>query len=119
MNSVTSYNVYRPVAGTELNHVLNSYEGSLKLDYSKSGLPVLDSVNMEFLDIESIISEELNNSYPNEVWYKNSLNCQENVNRMLHSTVYSSSQNGLLSEKEANFLNNLVSNFLILTIIFF
>lgn len=110
MNNVTSYNVYRPVAGTELNPVLNSYDGSLKLDYNKPGLSELDSVNMEFLDIESIISEELNNSYQNEVWYKNSLNCQDNVNRMLHSTVYSSSQNGLISEKEANFLNNMVSN---------
>ena len=108
-----SYNALRPVTGTELSHALNSYDGSLNLDYSKSGsgLAEFDSVNMELFDIESIISEELTNSYQNEVWYKNSLNCQNNVNRLLHSTVYSSSQNSLLFEKEATFLNNMVSNF--------
>lgn len=97
-----------------MNPSFTTYGNNLNLDCNKSAneLAEFDS-KVEFLDLESIISSELNENNQNaDVWFKNSLGYQENTfSNFLQSPLYSSvsTQSGFSSEKETQLLQSVVS----------
>lgn len=112
-----SFLMQRPMTESEINCTLNSYDNGLNVDLSKAthDLADFDAKSMDLLDIESIISADLSfvDNYQNvDPWCKNSVGYQDVYSNTLHSTMYPvvSSQNGITSENDVNFLPNHVSS---------